>query len=809
MSDSLPANSPFAEYLIRITGELWGRASSNWDRPKHEQHAELMRQFFSLLETEYGADTVTRYTADLLAYMNHPEHVEWWREKRKWELAEQQQRLSFACWLWQAHHPSDYARDLFIKQLNWENENPDSTPYHSIYKALYLVADVIESWIGKEYFYRTNFMSGPLHPQPIPQGQALIIHILENDLLPWGFTAKNKLYSLYLHALWETPAYDRELYKKVLSTHHEVCSHSGRLEMGHITEETLEVIYELTEEINDDNAALCIYGPNPADGRWVIRACEHIEKLGLKSLASKNSFEFSVIHALRKCCRVWGLHESETKLDLCRELERFSPATRRIAAGTARPTARECLLAHPDAALPTAFEPFKNLFLESSKSTIQRFANSPDPSEGVLPIHELRKLITEMGDSGIKQLYEEFGQLGTDSAHEVTMLNALLGKDRKKTETAMKRFGQIAIKAYGVYPLPDTEPARMDEVKDRYLHIQELIQEADKFKKDRRSNTLAATQVALTNLAINAGYASRMSFELEMLMAGNTASEQLPCIEHETFTAAVILTPSGPAIEATNNGRPLKSPPPALKKTDAFKALKEQEVIHTQQFKHIQSILEDCMLTSRTLTPAEIYKLNSLPSAHYLLQSLLLIDKEGTAGFLSADCTRLTSTTEEHSLTQALHIAHPVNLTDKQIGHWKNELEALGRQQAIPQLHRPTHTIQPEEKSLTEKSITGRRAQARKFFNHLTELGWTCTQVDYPFIYKNYRTHGLRATIMPPNDVHHFASEDTIEMDHLRFSDIEEQYYIHFDPVTLAEVPAVIFSEAMKNITEAYELHKV
>ena len=152
------------------------------------------------------------------------------------------------------------------------------------------------------------------------------------------------------------------------------------------------------------------------------------------------------------------------------------------------------------------------------------------------------------------------------------MASAALGKlsvDETERTVSDKRNKDFLM-AYALIPLADE-----DDLCRRYLYIQRFQKESKQFGSQRIASEGKAVEMALKNLAINAGYSDTMRLTLQMetkVMSDSRALLEEQMVEGVSFK--ITFDDNGKAsLVCTKEGKQLKSVPAKLKKNETVLAL--------------------------------------------------------------------------------------------------------------------------------------------------------------------------------------------------------------------------------------------
>ena len=132
--------------------------------------------------------------------------------------------------------------------------------------------------------------------------------------------------------------------------------------------------------------------------------------------------------------------------------------------------------------------------------------NCSDPTNGVLDVTEARAALNEAGDALSNCLFRLFRAARSGVRNQITLLEAVAGRNREEIEKRRARRHQISVKAFGLLPLERGE----DEALERYLWLQQFVHESNRYGPQQRANEQAAAQVALTNLVQVSGLGDKL-----------------------------------------------------------------------------------------------------------------------------------------------------------------------------------------------------------------------------------------------------------------------------------------------------------
>lgn len=217
---------------------------------------------------------------------------------------------------------------------------------------------------------------------------------------------------------------------------------------------------------------------------------------------------------------------------------------------------------------------------------------------------------------------------GAKHARARKYADAALGKYNETEllgEIEAKRNKDLLM-AVGILPIADET-----QIKERYMFLQKFKKESKQFGAQRRASEAAAVQIALQNMAINAGYqdVTRLILRMESLVAQGMADYFKP---HEVGEVSVWLEMEDGgkcALLVEKNGKQLKSVPAKLKKDEYIVAITEAKKQMAEQARRTRAMLEDAMESQETYTYAEIQGMLENPVIHDLVAALVFRVMDG------------------------------------------------------------------------------------------------------------------------------------------------------------------------------------
>lgn len=523
----------------------------------------------------------------------------------------------------------------------------------------------------------------------------------------------------------------------------------------------------------------------------LLLACQHIERLSITSLTRAASEEPHQHEALAKMAGsdfdVQDTPELQKALEGFADqtlllVEEFSKSARSLIRGIleTRPGCRDVLRLRDalNGVINISWQGFSGLSATS----------------GELHAHEFNHMIAAVPLELMTWLRDSF----EESSPHAMILDALAGRNRKKLEESLKRHSQMALKCYALLPLPEESKAHHAEVSERYLKIEEFLKGSKKFGSERQANNRVCAEIAHTNLALNAGYddADELFFEIESTLAAEAADARFT---HGEYEVSLHYSVEGPSLLIEKDGKPLKTMPPALKKTSGYQKFHETYEALRTQTQRFRRALEKRMALASTLDSKQLASMGRAPILREMLAKLVLIDEHDHIGLLDDTATALiTATGEKQMLGDGkLRIAHP--LVMERLGvlpAWRNHCFQKEIVQPMRQVFREFYVIAPAEITSSPEShrFVGHLLATGPLGGLMKTRGWNTAGFDYPQPRKFFNALGLIARF-DVNDCGHYLTETaTVTSGVVYFENRTGQR------LSLETIPETIFSEVMRDV---------
>lgn len=377
--------------------------------------------------------------------------------------------------------------------------------------------------------------------------------------------------------------------------------------------------------------------------------------------------------------------------------------------------------------------------------------------------------------------------------------NVILGRASKTKLIADIRGKKLKnqVRLLGLFPLPDG-PKRQPELLARYKVLQEYQQYAKGLGAMSKPAALQAVEIGLANLASTAGYPDplRMMWALEAAGLEDLNQGSVSLIHEGVKITLTLDEDARPQLNCSKAGKLLKTIPPALKKSKKVAELLERHAVLKRQASRLKKSLEDMMCRGDRFTGQELVQLAAHPLIWPLLSKLILVG-DGIMGYPDKKGRALRDydgKLEPIRKQELLRIAHSHDLLiSKKWPQWQRDCFQAERIQPIKQVFRELYVVTKQEISDGPNSsrYAGQQINPSQAFALLGHRGWrTNDEVEKTF-YNSQITVSVNfgGGWGSPTDV------EGLTLDTILFHKQNES-----KPLSLKNVPPVIFSEVMRDI---------
>lgn len=428
-------------------------------------------------------------------------------------------------------------------------------------------------------------------------------------------------------------------------------------------------------------------------------------------------------------------------------------------------------------------------------------------NNGAFDVVWFKEAYETLGEENFYKLYDAAKYISDGNKHSRARkyADAALGKiTAAQLQAEIKaRRNKDLVMSYGLVPLEGKQ-----DLLRRYEYLQQFLKESRKFGAQRRASEALAVDMAMKNLATNAGYQDVMRLKLSM------ETEFIKAYAHFFEWKAVgdaeikvqVDAAGRPEILCQKQGRMLKSLPAALKKDESVTAIKEFHKKLKDQYSRAVKMFEQAMEDREVYTYGELMNLMDNPVIKPVITGLVYLETgvgRGGAGmgFLSsAGLAQPSGQVLPLPADAGLCVAHPVDLYAR--GHWSEYQRCLFTpdaggnmvKQPFKQVFRELYVKLPEElDQYRSLMFAGNQIQPQKTVGCLKGRRWVA---DYEEgLQKIYYKENVVARIYCLADWFSPADAEAPTLERVEFFDRKT-----FKSIAVKDVPDIIYSEVMRDV---------
>ncbi|MCI8586912.1 MAG: DUF4132 domain-containing protein [Lachnospiraceae bacterium] len=442
-------------------------------------------------------------------------------------------------------------------------------------------------------------------------------------------------------------------------------------------------------------------------------------------------------------------------------------------------------------------------FDDQKKAVIARYTplTPEELQDGAFDVSWFEEAYELLGEKNFTRLYRAAKYISDGQKHSRARkyADAASGKAALSdlaSEITAKRNKDLLM-SYGLVPF---RKDREQDMLERYQFIEQYRKESRQFGAQRRASEGKAADIALVNLSVRAGYedVTRLKLTMEARLIEAMASLTEWTAVEDVELCLSVDEEGKSKIRCRKDGKELKSVPSRLGKQPHVLRLKEAHKNLKEQYARTRKMMEESMESGALFRASELLALFGNPVVRAILTPLVFLRGE-QAGFLKAGAQLCLETPDGTNVLleggEEFRIAHPLDLY--QSGSWPLYQKYLFDQrirQPFKQVFRELYVKLPEELGLTaSRMFAGNQIQPRKTAGCLKGRRWVA---DYEEgLQKVYYKENIVARIYALAD---WFSPSDIEAPTLEW--VEFLNRKTFQPLTIEEVPDLIYSEVMRDV---------
>lgn len=422
--------------------------------------------------------------------------------------------------------------------------------------------------------------------------------------------------------------------------------------------------------------------------------------------------------------------------------------------------------------------------------------SSEELNAGAFDVSWFWEAYNGLGEKRFQIIYNAAKYISDGSKHSRARkyADAVLGKllvEDTEGQILDKRNKDLLM-AYSLIPLKNEE-----DICRRYLFLQEFLKKSKTFGSQRAASEKKAVEIALTNLATNAGYADVLRLTLRMETKLIDESRQLfEEKEMDDVTVKLVVREDGKAdIVCIKEEKKLKSIPARLNKNPYIVSIKQTKKKLTEQYRRTRQMFEQAMEDRTEFTVGELAILQQNPVVLPIIKDLVFVCEKQT-GFLDGNkLTNADGKVVRVKNEQSVIVAHPFHLyQNKEWAAYQKVLFERKMVQPFKQVFRELYVKTEEEKKKNYSfRYSGNQIQPVKTIACLKSRRWIADVT--AGLQKVYYKDNIVVVMYAMADWFSPADIEAPTLERVEFYDRQTG-----KAVRIEDIPDVIFSEVMRDV---------
>lgn len=423
-----------------------------------------------------------------------------------------------------------------------------------------------------------------------------------------------------------------------------------------------------------------------------------------------------------------------------------------------------------------------------------------DFSQGAVDKDWFQVAYKELGKARWEILYNAAKYISDGNGHRRARLYSdVLTGDLKITEVTAKvkdKRDQDYLRVYGLVPLSKANPEK--DVLLRYEYLQKFKKESKEFGAMKQSSEALAIQVAMENLARNAGYPDpiRLTWAMETQQVQKILNKETKVIIDGVELSLEIDEEGKADLLLSKAGKTLKTVPAVVKKHKLYAELNEYKKTLKEQWSRSRKALEEAMVRGDEFLLSEIQNLSQHPVISVHLKKLVLVGGEKSGFFINGRLVSALGEIHEVGDKETFRIAHCVDLHHLQLWtEYQHYCFDHQLKQPFKQVFRELYVPTPDElqSRVYSRRYEGHQVQPKQALALLKTRGW---KLDYDEgLQKIFHKQGLHVRLHAMADWFSPADIEAPTLETVEFYALRE-----YKKVPLEDIEPRLFSEVMRDL---------
>ena len=437
-------------------------------------------------------------------------------------------------------------------------------------------------------------------------------------------------------------------------------------------------------------------------------------------------------------------------------------------------------------------------FSDKQKALFAKYTPIPteELAEGAFDIDWFRETYDTIGEKHFDMIYDAAKYITVGAKHTRARKYADAVRGRLSLADAEAQIhdkrNKDTLMASALIPFTSDE-----EVLYRYKLYMQFKKESSKFGAQRKASEGIAVDMALRNLAVNAGYidVTRLTMRMETMLFDDIRYLTEPQALDDITLRLVIDDLGGVDIECTKGGKALKSIPAKYKKNELVLTLSETKKMLNEQHRRTRLMFEQAMEDMISFTAGELQALTANPVVAPIIKTLVLMDGKASGLLEDMKFKSFDGSSKKLKEDTQLRVAHPFDLYDE--GSWRDWQKYLFDNQIVQsfkQVFRELYVKTEDEKSaVSSLRYAGNQIQPQKTVACLKSRRWIADVEDG--LQKVYYKQNIIARIYALADWFSPADIEAPTLEWVDFFDRKTGKNMKID-----DIPDILFSEVMRDV---------
>lgn len=419
-----------------------------------------------------------------------------------------------------------------------------------------------------------------------------------------------------------------------------------------------------------------------------------------------------------------------------------------------------------------------------------------DLNDGAFDINWFREAYDEIGEKRFNMIYDAAKYISDGAKHSRARkyADAVMGKFSidEAVKSITEKRNKDSVMAYALIPLKGE-----DDIFGRYMLLKKFQKESKQFGAQRRASEGKTVDIAMQNLAVNAGFedVTRLTLRMETRLFDDIRPMTEPVSVGEVTLQLVIDDDGAASVECKKAGKILKSIPAKLKKDETVLRFADVKKQLTEQYRRTRSMFEQAMEDEVIFRAGEIEALLTNPVAAPIVSRIVFKNGDSLGFFKDMALNSPDGVSAKLNAESEIVAAHPFDLYKS--GKWHEFQKYLFENHIIQpfrQVFRELYVKTDDERDkFNTMRYSGNQINPKQTVGCLKSRRWVADVEDG--LQKVYYKENIIARIYALADWFSPADIEAPTLEWVEFSDRRTG-----EAIKIADIPDIIFSEVMRDV---------